>query len=526
METTERKMSLRDRSLESVDSLIFAYVRIALGVAVFLWASSYTKIVQLNDEWIPLYEAIFLRPRFLFKYPGFEWVQLWPGNGIYWHFTVTKIAAFCFAIGFLTRISAILMSIGTGYVLLVECQIYVNHYYLMSCLSAMMAFLPAARRLSIDAWLGLERHAAFAPAWQLWLLRFQLGIPYVFGAVAKMNSDWLRGQPAEIWLTNWIPIKPAVATFMEIPGAPLLFSYGGLLYDLCVVPLLLNRKTRLIGVAASLGFHLTNSQLFSIGVFPWMMLATLVVFFDRDTLPKFFRFVSSKYTDHPIPYRQAVTEIESQRINQSGQASKKQPLISRIGLGMAITYIVIQLILPVRPWIYPGNPSWNERGHRFAWRMMLRHKVTLTTFLVVAPDGSFQYYPSSVVMTGNQARRAEGVPDLLRQASVELKKLAAEAGASDSKVYCLSLVSLNGRRPIPIVDPTADLASVKRGWWSDDWVMDDIGPLPSKPWSSDVNQWWVQLVLPKPFKPLQGRKPKELQDLMDQQRARSELENK
>jgi vitamin K-dependent gamma-carboxylase len=47
-----------------------------------------------------------------------------------------------------------------------------------------------------------------------------------------------------------------------------LFSYGGLLFDLLVVPFLLFRHTRPLALLAAVGFHLMNSQLFTIGIFP------------------------------------------------------------------------------------------------------------------------------------------------------------------------------------------------------------------------------------------------------------------
>ena len=512
---------LSERLKQPVDSAIFAYVRFALGISIFYWAASYTKLVEFNGEMVPLYDPIFLKPKFMFKYWGFEWVKLWPGEGIYWHFVATKIAALMLAAGLLTRVAAAIASFCVAYVLLVECHIYVNHYYLMSCLAALMVFLPAGRRWSIDALLGFEKKSLVASTWQLWFLRFQLGIPYFFGAIAKMNSDWLRGQPAEVWLTNWRSGNWAVDRFMQIPNAPLIFSYGGLFYDLFIVWLLLFKRTRWFGVLLSLGFHLTNSQLFSIGVFPWMMLATLIVFFPPSTIPKLLRWLSTQYSDRPLPLESACDLVDSEfaatRNGFAGNETTKR--LWSFGFGLALTYVIIQLLLPIRPWVLPGNPSWNERGHRFAWRMMLRNKLCLTAFRVVAPDGAYQYFPATTVMTGNQVSNADGKPELLRQAAVQMKKLAAQAGAKDAKVYVLSLVSLNGRRPVPIVDPAVDLSVVKRGWLSDDWVLDKLGPLPQEHWPRDVEQWWIQLVLPEPFKALQGHRPQELRDLVERQRA-------
>ena len=52
-----------------------------------------------------------VRHDFFFPYYGFEWVSLWPENGMYIHFAVIAVLALFVAIGFLyallsTRISA------------------------------------------------------------------------------------------------------------------------------------------------------------------------------------------------------------------------------------------------------------------------------------------------------------------------------------------------------------------------------------------------------------------------------------
>jgi hypothetical protein len=57
-------------------------------------------------------------------------------------------------------------------------------------------------------------------------------------------------------------------------------------------------------------------------------------------------------------------------------------------------WLILQLGLPFRHFLIPGDANWTEEGHRFSWRMMLRSKVgvaRLTLFdpclLVAQPDG-------------------------------------------------------------------------------------------------------------------------------------------
>jgi hypothetical protein len=272
----------------------------------------------------------------------------------------------------------------------------------------------------------------------------------------------------------------------------------------------------------SIGFHLSNSQLFNIGVFPWFMLAAVIVFFPIETPALIVRRTKailfwwrSKYTDRPISInhlrilmrKDTVTNDDQNPVSASRDSQPSR--IGKIGFYLALVYVVVQLLLPVRQWILPGNPSWNERGHRYSWRMMLRRKRVLTTFKVVAPDGSYQFFPSRMLMTPNQSIRAERNPELVRQAAVQLREMVAGLGVQDAKIYCLCLASLNGRRPVPIIDPDIDLASARRGWFKDDWVNQDHGPLLNNTWNQDTELWWTELVLPEQFKPLELHRPSE-----------------
>src|SRR5262245_1967152 len=141
-------------------------------------------------------------PIFHFTYFGFEWVKPWPGSGMYWHFAALAVLAVFLIVGFLYRLSAFLFWLGFTYVFLLEKAVYLNHYYLVSLLAFLLIFLPANRAWSIDARLWPALRSDYVPAWTQWLLRFQVGLPYVFGGIAKLNADWFHGQPMQIWLSR------------------------------------------------------------------------------------------------------------------------------------------------------------------------------------------------------------------------------------------------------------------------------------------------------------------------------------
>ncbi|MDA8745823.1 HTTM domain-containing protein [Rubripirellula amarantea] len=490
------------RCFQAIDNLPLIFLRIVTAISIYVWANDFLS----EDK----YRLLFLTPRFLFKYPHLEWIKLWPSigasDGIYWHFIVTKIAAICLGIGFLTRVSAITASFGIAYILLVEYHIYVNHYYLLACVSAMLAFLPAGTRLSVDAAIGLQQNRFTMARWQLALMRFQLGIPYVFGALAKLNGDWLKGQPARFIVQNNGHIPGIGGWDQWSPGMQEFFTnalaYGGFLYDLLIVPMLLYRPTRWLAVALSLVFHLTNAATLTIGIFPWFMLATMVIFFPPEFIAKRWQIILGRGEERSSETPAGTYEPSTRRLH-------------RVGLAAAVGYVIIQLLLPLRPALYAGDANWNQRGHRFAWRMMLQAKDGLLHFRVNDPaTGDYLMVPSTTVVTAYQSSHADHHPLMIRRIADELVIAAKELGISNPSVHALALVSLNGRQPTLMIDPSVDLASLPADAPMSDWFIDDPGEFRDPPWLVPKSQWWQSVELPEPFKSLQGRTPQELEEFL------------
>ena len=148
--------------------------------------------------WITRY---FVEPVVTFPYYGFSWLKPWPGRGMYIHFFVLGLAAACVMAGFLYRIATPVFFLAFTYFFLLDQTRYLNHFYLVCLISFLMCFLPANRAFSVDALLRRKIRSDVVPAWTLWLLRAQVGIPYFFGGIAKLNRDWiLGGEPMRTWL--------------------------------------------------------------------------------------------------------------------------------------------------------------------------------------------------------------------------------------------------------------------------------------------------------------------------------------
>ncbi len=419
-------------------------------------------------------EAIYIAPAFHFKYLGFGWVDPLPGNGMYVVFGLLGILALGIAFGLFYRVSCVLFGIGFLYIFLIEETEYLNHYYLVILLSFLMAAIPAHGAMSIDAWRKSDLRAQTVPTWGLWLLRVQIGIVYSYAGLAKLKWDWLHGRPTlDMW--SFAALEHEWMRALDPALMALFLSYGGLLLDLFVVPLLLWRKTRAYAFAATLFFHASNKLLFAIGIFPYLMTAATTLFFEPDWPRRLWGRIRPGIARAGQPAEAA----ESKRIRAAERAGAWKPL----GRGWAwvlAVYLIIQLTIPLRHYAYPGSVTWTEEGQYFAWHMLLRAKNSRALFRIVDRESGAEQEVSPVRFLPKPQLKTFGArPDMILQFAHYLQKELEALGYRNFAIYVDALVTLNGRKPELIIDPQLDLTQVKRGLKPKPYIMPLTEPLPS-----------------------------------------------
>ncbi|MCZ7644979.1 MAG: HTTM domain-containing protein [Planctomycetota bacterium] len=451
--------SLAERLFEPVDCASLVWFRVCFGL-VMAWQSA-------KYLWSGWAESAYVKPAFHFTYYGFGWVKPWPGEGMYWHFYAMIALSLLVAAGALYRVGSALLFLAVTHWFLIEATQYNNHYYLECLLALLLAFMPAHRGFSVDAWLRPSLRERTVPAWTVWLLRFQIGVVYFYGGLAKFDPDWLTGIPVR-GLLGKAAALPLLGEWSRAPWFGCFLAYGGLLLDLLIVPLLLWRRTRLAAFLLALGFHLSNSALFTIGVFPWFMIGATLIYFDPEWPRAALRRVLRRKAPDGEPPAHAVPRLGRLR---------------RVGLGLLTLYLLIQVFLPFRRLLYPHRVTWSEEGFRFAWHMMLRHKLTQAEFVVLSPRNE----PLPVKLERTLTKRQFGVmrskPDLILQFAHHLAGEARRQGFEDVKVKALISCSLNGRKPQLLVDHTVDLAAEPTGLQPKHWIRPLEEPLPpDEPW--------------------------------------------
>ncbi len=394
-------------------------------------------------------------PQLFFHYWGFSWIRPWPGIGMYLHYGVLCVAAGFILLGVGYRVACAVFALGFGYAHFCDKATYLNHYYLITLLTGLCACLPLDRQWSLRVRRKPGDRRGQVRAWALYLLRFQISIVYLFGGIAKLNGDWLvYGQPLRIWLAADADL-PLIGGILGRAGAGLAFSWAGALFDLSIVPLLSFRKTRAAAYVALIVFHVLTALLFHIGMFPWIMILSATLFFEPSWPRDLLRRWGGK--------RGLVLSVVTPGIAGDVLGPK-----ARL---MAAAYALVQVGLPLRSALYPGNTLWTEEGFRFAWRVMLIEKSASLEFKVVDDQGHRYYVAPSDYLTPFQTRMASTQPDMILELAQAIAADFRRRGHSGVRVYADSEVSFNGRLRQRMIDPEVDLAEQRDSLAPKRWIL-------------------------------------------------------
>ena len=408
---------------------------------------------------------LYINPSYHFSYLGFGWVQPWPGWGMYAHFAALGLLSVCVVVGYRYRLSVILFTLGLAYVELIDKTTYLNHYYLMTLLGLLMVFLPLHHTASVDAWRNPTVRRAENPQWVLWILRLQLAIVYVFAGIAKLNPDWLlNAQPLRIWLyrhDDFTLIGPLLQE-MWVASA---MSWGTAFFDLTIAAWLLWHRSRPWAYVVLAGFHLMTWVLFpQLGIFPWLMMGSALIFFAPDWPQRLLA---------KVPGMARVVRSISYPAPGPGAAPMSYLTWKRLAVVAALMlFAFFQLAMPLRHFTYPGNVRWNEEGYRFAWRVMLSEKTGFVEYRVHDPDtGRTWLVAPDTYLTPLQTERAAIQPDMILQTAQLVAADFARHGHGDVVITADAFASWNGRANARLVDPNTDLARITPGLAPKRWVL-------------------------------------------------------
>ncbi|MEO6599520.1 MAG: HTTM domain-containing protein [Polyangiaceae bacterium] len=427
-----------------VDAASVAVFRIAFGVLMVC-----STLRFFAHGWV---HEFYQRPTHFFSYWGLGWVRPLPGTGMYWVYGGLALAACFIALGAAYRVAACVFAVGFNYAHFCDRTNYLNHYYLVGVLAGLLLVLPLDRLLSWRVIRQPEQRCDQVRGWVLYLLRFQVGLVYVFGGIGKLGADWLtRAEPLRIWLSADTEL-PLLGRLLVQPWASLALSWCGALFDLSIVPLLCFRATRAPAFVVLVAFHVLTALLFPIGMFPWIMIVAATVFLSPSWPRAWFGRLR-----HPEP--------------RTISGSVAGAPLAAPGRVLAAAHVAFQLILPLRSALYPGNTLWSEEGFRFSWKVMLIEKQGSLEYRVVDQRGrTFTVLPKHY-LTPLQRRMASTQPDMILELSHIIARDFAARGYGSVRVYADSEVSFNGRLHARLIDPETDLAAVADSLAPKPWIL-------------------------------------------------------
>lgn len=350
----------------------------------------------LSNGWV---KQLYIQPKFYFGFVA--GIQPLPGNWMYLPFVLMILASLGILLGAWYRFSATLAFLSFTYVEILDKTNYLNHYYFVSLVLFLLIFLPANAYFSFDTYRNRVTSSTTVPVYTIGLLKFQLAVVYFFAGVAKINSDWLlHAQPLKIWLQAFRDV-PFLGDYFAMPWLAFAFSWFGCIYDLTIPFFLLSKKTRPFAYFFVVVFHIVTWILFPIGVFPWVMIFSTLIFFSEsfhklwlNPLQKILKSVNNDSDKRPFVFR-------------------REKLI----VVCVAVYVFIQVSLPLRCFLGPVSTLfWHEEGMRFSWRVMLMHKEAYATFYV--KDSNTQreiQIRNEDFLTVNQEDQMATQPDMIKQ---------------------------------------------------------------------------------------------------------------
>ncbi len=445
-----------------IASLVF--FRIVFGILAFLdvlvtWIYYHFKKNAFDPE------------NYQFKYIGLEWAQAIPEPFMSIFFFCLCLSAIGICLGYHYKICASFFALGFTYVFLLEKCNYLNHAYLFCLLSFMMVLFPAHKAFSIDSLRGRVKSQDFIAYWPIFTLQFSMAIVYIFGGIAKINSDWLNAYPLKIWL----PYKRdyfLIGPILEQEWLAWFMSYGGILHDLLIIPLMMFKKTRWFAFGCALTFHLMNTAIFQIGIFPWLSLALTALFFGSSfplSLNKYLKEKLALVRKWNLSYIKAHRKSRLHLNKPTYIPSKRKAFITF----SLFVFCLIMMLNPLRHHFFEGPVSWTEEGHRFSWRMMLRGKMAYGHFLVKNNHSQEEVkVKARDHLSKKQARKCLTHPDMIWQFGNYLGEIYRDKWDTDSvSVYPVVKAKLHFRKYQEYVDPNTDLT--KEDWKhfeSADWI--------------------------------------------------------
>ena len=380
---------------------------------------------------------------------------------------ILLISSFCIILNRYFRIGLIVYLFSFTYLWLLGQGYFNNHYYLFSIICFLLIF-------PISLFSNTEKIRI--PRLYLFTLKALIVVVYLIAGINKINPYWLFDLQPMKHILSQIGIN-------EKSFLIYVFSYFGLFFDLLIGPMLLIKRTRYIAIALAILFHLINFFIFifangEIGFFPFVMIATLILFVDSE-------------------------KLESYNLKTNARLLNRQYYKKAISFFL-LFFLFIQITLPFRHVLFKGYVDYNGIGQRFSWRLKNMYKKNspeIITFKLSVKDGKSNKFNLSdslihisdyegdtlkIYLTKKQKTNILYYPNMIpafaQKTEYLLRGFVKEKFNRESIEFIVSgncEIMFMGRSTQLLFDTTLDLTKITNSTYKTNaW----LNPLKQKPW--------------------------------------------
>ncbi|XP_071482923.1 vitamin K-dependent gamma-carboxylase-like [Diadema antillarum] len=428
------------------------------------------------------------------RFPLFNSLAPLPVDWMYVVYLTMITGALGIFLGAYYRLSCLLFLVPYWYIFFLDKTAWNNHSYLYGLIGLQLVFMDGNRFWSVDGWLNEKVRNRHVPLWNIGIIRFQIFIVYFFAGLKKLDADWVGGYSMEFLSRHWV-FEPFRLLLTDSQIDYFMVHLGGLALDLSAGFLLFFDATRPAGTFFTGSFHIMNSQLFSIGMFPFAMLASTTVFYS-DTWPRKLCRALPSFLRNQIPSLEQSAEPSEHCIYSGRDTTKKQDASSKKAKSPALKtrhhlvvvgcllYASVQLFLPYSHFITKGYNNWTNGLYGYSWDMMVHTWETqhIKMKYVDGKTGEEGYLAPEYWVESN---RWASHSDMTKQYATCIANHLESMGVAQPQLYVDVWKSMNSRFRQRMFDPNVDLV---RAHWS---------PFSATPWLMplliELSDWRTKL---------------------------------
>ncbi|CAG9827187.1 unnamed protein product [Diabrotica balteata] len=284
-----------------------------------------------------------------------------------------------------------------------------------------------------------------------------------------MNMEWLDGYAMANLGEHWV-FTPFSLVLHPEQIAYFIVHWFGFLLDLTIGFWMLIDVTRPVAFLFCASFHLMNSRLFGIGMFPYVCLATMPLFCEETWPKKIMSLFTNKNLDSS-PSNNCLYQLKGKK----GPSEYNTTITwqHKLVVSLVLFHCGLQVFLPYSHFITKGYNNWTNGLYGYSWDMMVHSWDTVVIIKVVDNENQRELFVDPQALTdgtrwGIHADMCVQYAQCLKRNvipntdTLDTNYNSKESLSSNISVYIDVWCSLNKRFTQRMYNPNYDL--LKANW--------------------------------------------------------------